>query len=186
MKIFLGVLGDDVLGVTAGIDLIDPVRLADGMPEETTRVAQLFCWLGKKMDFITNDGSYIDERVAPRADPSLSPSTTADTTVESRLSMQSNQTGSDDQTTVMADESFVIDTDSNEEDDRVAVDEGKSMASARFYPSVSSECSRDGPRCIHELEFISRSSSSTNRPDPAVDLVDESHYLLLSLSYRRR
>lgn len=43
MKIFLGVLGDDVLGVEAGLGNLDPMRLADGFPEETCRVAGILC-----------------------------------------------------------------------------------------------------------------------------------------------
>lgn len=160
MKIFLGILGDDVLGITAGIDRIDPVRLADGMPEETTRIAQLFCWLGKRMNYISEDGSFIDARVASRGEAneghgvaSVSPSVTADTTMESRLSIHSSQTESDDQTTVMADESFVLDAESIAEGDEPLVDEGLSTASVGSPRSI--DRSVHEPRCIHELSFIS-------------------------------
>ncbi|KLO06631.1 hypothetical protein SCHPADRAFT_683354 [Schizopora paradoxa] len=170
MKIFLGILGDDVLGIAAGIDRIDPVRLADGMPEETTRVAQLFCWLGKKMNYIAEDGSYIDERVASRAEANenttaanVSPSMTADTTVESRLSIHSNHDESDDQTTVMADESFVLDAESVDEEAAETVEEVQSIHSIDPSPSVSR--SFDEPRCIHEVSF----NSPRNRRNRTVD-----------------
>ncbi|KAL5520070.1 hypothetical protein ACEPAG_1730 [Sanghuangporus baumii] len=56
MKIFIGVLEDDVLGVDVGLGDIDPRRLAEGRRNETLRVTQTLCWLGKRMNYISQDG----------------------------------------------------------------------------------------------------------------------------------
>ena len=57
MKVFLGVLEDDVLGVEVGLDELDPRRLADGEEEEVVYVGEVLCWLGRKWHYITKDGS---------------------------------------------------------------------------------------------------------------------------------
>ncbi|KAL5482677.1 hypothetical protein ACEPAI_9271 [Sanghuangporus weigelae] len=56
MKIFIGVLEDDVLGVDVGLGDIDPRRLAEGRRKELLRVVETLCWLGKRMNYISQDG----------------------------------------------------------------------------------------------------------------------------------
>ncbi|EJC98090.1 uncharacterized protein FOMMEDRAFT_149498 [Fomitiporia mediterranea MF3/22] len=56
MKIFIGVLADDVLGIDVGLGELDPRRLAEGRREEVLRVAEVLCWLGKRMSYISQDG----------------------------------------------------------------------------------------------------------------------------------
>ncbi|KAF9476727.1 hypothetical protein BDN70DRAFT_995458 [Pholiota conissans] len=52
MKIFLGVLETDVLKADVGLSNVDPRRLADGECDEVYFVAELLCWIGRKMGFI--------------------------------------------------------------------------------------------------------------------------------------
>ncbi|KAL5501550.1 hypothetical protein ACEPAH_8810 [Sanghuangporus vaninii] len=56
MKVFIGVLEDDVLGVDVGLSDIDPRRLAEGRRKEFLRVVETLCWLGKRMNYISQDG----------------------------------------------------------------------------------------------------------------------------------
>lgn len=56
MKIVLGVLADDVLGPGApdvGLDAVDPRALADGRTREVRYVAEVLCWLGRRMGCLT-------------------------------------------------------------------------------------------------------------------------------------
>lgn len=45
MKLFLGVLEHDVLGMDAGLSDVDPRRLARGEWEEVVYVAEVLCWI---------------------------------------------------------------------------------------------------------------------------------------------
>ncbi|KAF7795319.1 hypothetical protein EIP86_006475 [Pleurotus ostreatoroseus] len=47
MKIFLGVLENDVLGEDVGLSAVDPRRLAAGEWDEVVFVGEVLCWLGK-------------------------------------------------------------------------------------------------------------------------------------------
>lgn len=63
MKVFLGVLLDDLLVLDVDVD---PQRLADGMPEETTLVARLLYLLADTMELgIHLDGSSAAISIAP-------------------------------------------------------------------------------------------------------------------------
>ncbi|KAK2463736.1 hypothetical protein APHAL10511_004229 [Amanita phalloides] len=46
MKIFLGVLEHDILGMDVGLSDVDPRRLARGSWEEVMYVAKILCWIG--------------------------------------------------------------------------------------------------------------------------------------------
>ncbi|EPT05387.1 hypothetical protein FOMPIDRAFT_1013643 [Fomitopsis schrenkii] len=49
MKIFLGVLENDVIGQDVGLSDVDPRRLARGEWDECVFVGELLCWLGRTM-----------------------------------------------------------------------------------------------------------------------------------------
>jgi len=68
-KIFLGVLETDILRVDVGLSLLDPRRLARGDREEVMFIAELLCWIGRRMKLIKQP-----KRIkAPLADVFLSP-----------------------------------------------------------------------------------------------------------------
>lgn len=48
MKIFLGVLENDIIAMDVGLSDVDPRRLAAGEWDEVVFVGELLCWLGKK------------------------------------------------------------------------------------------------------------------------------------------
>lgn len=52
MKVFLGVLGDDVIGVDIGLAEVDPRRLAYGEWDETIFVGRVLIWIGGELDII--------------------------------------------------------------------------------------------------------------------------------------
>lgn len=52
MKIFLGVLENDVLGQDVGLSDVDPRRLARGEWDECIFVGELLCWLGRTMGML--------------------------------------------------------------------------------------------------------------------------------------
>ncbi|KAI0074132.1 hypothetical protein K474DRAFT_90458 [Panus rudis PR-1116 ss-1] len=55
MKIFLGVLENDVLGEDVGLSDVDPRKLASGEWDEVVFIGELLCWLGKKHGLIPLD-----------------------------------------------------------------------------------------------------------------------------------
>ena len=52
MKIFLGVLETDILQKDVGLSHLDPRKLADGEWEEVLYIAELLCWIGRRMGYI--------------------------------------------------------------------------------------------------------------------------------------
>ncbi|KAF8134743.1 hypothetical protein K438DRAFT_796303 [Mycena galopus ATCC 62051] len=53
IKIFLGVMQNDILQQDLGIGSVDPRRLAGGADEETLYVARLLCWYGRRIGLIS-------------------------------------------------------------------------------------------------------------------------------------
>lgn len=49
MKIFLGVLEHDILGMDVGLSDVDPRRLAKGEWDELVYVAEILCWIGVQL-----------------------------------------------------------------------------------------------------------------------------------------
>ncbi|KAF8329915.1 hypothetical protein F5887DRAFT_105365 [Amanita rubescens] len=49
MKIFLGVLEHDILGMDVGLSDVDPRRLARGEWEDVVYVAEILCWIGTQL-----------------------------------------------------------------------------------------------------------------------------------------
>ncbi|KAH8104746.1 hypothetical protein BXZ70DRAFT_613062 [Cristinia sonorae] len=79
MKIFIGVLENDVLGEDVGLADVDPRKLAEGEWDEVVFVGELLCWLGKKYGIIpvadsnarASGSRHMDEhRVASRSQTS--------------------------------------------------------------------------------------------------------------------
>lgn len=68
MKIVLGVLEDDVLGVDVGLEDVDPRRLAEGEADEVRYVGEVLCWLGRKTGYL-DEISREDERPRMAVDP---------------------------------------------------------------------------------------------------------------------
>ncbi|KZT27483.1 hypothetical protein NEOLEDRAFT_1176881 [Neolentinus lepideus HHB14362 ss-1] len=60
MKIFLGVLENDVIGSDVGLSDMDPRRLAVGEHEELVFVGELLCWVGSKHGLVEVSGSAHD------------------------------------------------------------------------------------------------------------------------------
>ncbi|KAI5118696.1 hypothetical protein M0805_003352 [Coniferiporia weirii] len=111
MKIFIGVLEDDVLGVEIGLGEIDPRRLAEGRRDEVVLVAQVLCWLAKRMNYVSQDGLSVGN-IAPSANttmrepgfggdapPSPSMHSTASTSRGSSLLMHTTRSLGESQTT---------------------------------------------------------------------------------------
>lgn len=75
MKIVLGVLEDDVLGVDVGLENVDPRRLAEGKPDEVRYVGEVLCWLGRKTGYLEELSRMDDEKpkMATRPDSTSSP-----------------------------------------------------------------------------------------------------------------
>jgi len=55
MKIFLGVLETDILQKDVGLSELDPRKLADGEWEEVLYIAELLCWIGRRLGYIPRD-----------------------------------------------------------------------------------------------------------------------------------
>ncbi|KAF8464812.1 hypothetical protein JB92DRAFT_3063844 [Gautieria morchelliformis] len=55
MKVFLGVLEDDVLQTDIGLSEIDPRRLAAGLWDEVVFVGETLCWLGRRQEQIGHE-----------------------------------------------------------------------------------------------------------------------------------
>ncbi|EIN12919.1 hypothetical protein PUNSTDRAFT_131150 [Punctularia strigosozonata HHB-11173 SS5] len=133
MKIFLGVLEDDVLQQDVGLANVDPRRLAEGEWDETVYVGQVLCWLARRRDILPaepEEGPDVDPSTLPRLPlphlQTLSPSTRSTTT-------NSMNTG-------------LSITSSSEE----------TVTTADLQPSEGDEPMDDEnhvpPRCIHEVD----------------------------------
>lgn len=144
MKIFLGVLENDVLGIDVGLSELDPRRLADGEWDEVVYVGELLVWLARKLKVMKSeeDEGRADEAGekgqgdVPARGHERSPSThsTVTNSAQTNLSMEESRANHSD-------------------------------------TSVSSESTttppirRRPPRCIHEVEepsFIIPSHSTSN------------------------
>lgn len=74
MKIVLGVLEDDVLGVDVGLENVDPRRLAEGREEEVRYVGEVLCWLGRKTGYLDELSMEDDKpKMEARGESSRSP-----------------------------------------------------------------------------------------------------------------
>jgi len=89
MKIFLGVLETDILQVDVGLSLLDPRRLARGDREEVMFVAELLCWIGRRMKLIKQP----KRTKTPSADVFLSSSQAREPQSSTPLVAISKQTG---------------------------------------------------------------------------------------------
>lgn len=102
MKIFLGVLEDDIIGFNIGLAEIDPRRLADGKKDEVFYVAKVLCWLGKKMGYISEDGLSVGNVALSKEQhlqPPMSPSLRSSLSVDHRSSLSMLSSPAESQTT---------------------------------------------------------------------------------------
>jgi len=134
MKVFLGILRNDVLQMDAGLSDVDPRKLAAGGLDEVVFVGELLCWLAKQRGLLPPETvetlqDVEDSSVLPKLRTrarSLSTRSTVTNSAHTNLSIQSTNHNSD--TTI------VTDSDS-------------SGGSPVAFTSPSRQ-----PRCIHELE----------------------------------
>ncbi|TBU27150.1 hypothetical protein BD311DRAFT_760887 [Dichomitus squalens] len=156
MKIFLGVLENDVLsGEDVGLSELDPRRVASGEEEEVEFVGELLCWLGRRKGILAGPSKAEDDpppSLPPHARRrATSPSThsTVTSCVHSNLSMV--HTGiADSDTTVssLASEQLTSITHTLPE-----LPSLPPVPPPLLCHSTASESSgRRQPRCIHEIE----------------------------------
>ena len=135
MKVFLGVLENDVLQMDVGLSQVDPRKLAVGEWDEVVFVGELLCWLGKQRGLLPPETVEIlrdveDSSVVPKLRSAhiraQSPSThsTVTNSANTDLSIRSANNNSD--TTIVT-----------------------GSYSSGGSPPVASPRQ---PRCIHELE----------------------------------
>ncbi|GLB34267.1 hypothetical protein LshimejAT787_0111510 [Lyophyllum shimeji] len=135
-KLFLGILETDVLQVDVGLSNLDPRRLANGELEECVYIAELLCWIGRRLGHIVAEDPFeLDDEPPSRAlntgsySPSTSTTATRNTFTTSTFSTTHRR--SDSNTSV---ESF-----------RPSTPIRKSTPQHRSPPF------RSKPRCIHEV-----------------------------------
>lgn len=123
------------------------------------------------MNYIADDGSFVNEHVAPRTAPArlqMSPSSrsslTADTTIESAWSRRSglNDAMSDAQTSIMADESFVANTVTGIDGDFVE-EETQQATQPHTNGNSLDRHSVSSPRCIHEWNALHNPTHDPSR-----------------------
>lgn len=169
MKIFLGVLENDIIAMDVGLSDIDPRKLAAGEWDEVVFVGEILCWLGKKNGFlpIFSHSDFSPRKLRERQSDTkynghvrhLTASSSTHSTTNSHhslFSMTRSMPGGSD-TTVM---SMVSD----------AVNEGPVVQDTSQEEEFSHfshyESQRHRPQCIHEvgeLSFLSQDLSSDSK-----------------------
>ena len=178
MKIFLGVLETDFLQMDVGLSQIDPRRLANGELEDVCFIAELLCWIGRRMKLIkknkksTPPSSLSQCDVPPRSQP-LSPKSqldidaasifqTGSTTTESTRPLHHNMStftsrllDNESSTSITTDPPLLLapfQSDSHHSLHMDEKEEGDAFSLISDIPSASPEPhERDPPRCIHEV-----------------------------------
>lgn len=141
MKIFLGVLENDIIGQDVGLSDVDPRRLACGEWDECVFVGELLCWLGRTMGVLpstsTRSADALPEKFARRGG---TVSSSAHSTVPSNLSLTHPDPAESDTTM----ESIAFEP------------VGESTFVHRPSAPTPTAARRDAPpprpRCIHEVE----------------------------------
>jgi hypothetical protein len=194
MKIFLGVLENDILQMDVGLSEVDPRKLAAGEWDEVVFVGELLCWLGRQSGILTDDapgdklqageeekddeledvfGKALDNTVSSNSRGSAgSPSTRSSMTdsANTGLSMLSGSNRGSD-TTVMSmsfDDARSISPPITPQPAHRAGDHEAPIATAH----------RRRPHCIHELEdetFVLRALRDTST-DETVELDSEADF----------
>jgi len=166
MKVFLGVLENDVLGLDVGLSDVDPRHLAAGVWEEVVFIGELLCWLGKKTGLLDTEDGVVDDRSPERAayvhcskggggfERILSPSTrsTLTNSMNSALSVAGME--DDSNTTVLSDVSDLPDA---------------LRATTTPIESSSDRMHKQTPRCIHEVEdpsFLAHADDDSYDSEP--------------------
>ena len=164
MKIFLGVLENDIIGQDVGLSDVDPRRLACGEWDECVFVGELLCWLGRSMGVLPSTsapgGDALPEKFARRGG---TVSSSAHSTVPSNLSLTHPDPAESDTTM----ESIAFEPI------------GESTFVQRPSAPTPTAARRDAPparpRCIHEIEeptliFIPAAESSVVNGSDASDV----------------
>ncbi|KAA1469641.1 hypothetical protein DENSPDRAFT_773529 [Dentipellis sp. KUC8613] len=159
MKIFLGVLENDVIGIDVGLSDVDPRRLAVGTWDEVVFIGKLLCWLGKQMGLLQTQASFAQDE-PPKISRDVfgfageapsgrtqSPSTrsTLTNSINSALSIEDVE--ADSNTTVLSAVTDIIETP---------------RAVSPSEPNGTFHARR--PLCIHEVEdpsFLHRADSDS-------------------------
>ncbi|KAF8967456.1 hypothetical protein BDZ97DRAFT_1916740 [Flammula alnicola] len=178
MKIFLGVLETDILKADVGLSDLDPRRLADGEQEEVFYVAELLCWIGRRMGMTRKDEVQAEELVLPRPQEilsqasgsslppvrPLSPKSQLDLDAESLFQGGSTVTGSTRRsqrtssflkTSGESDTSLYTGDHQNQSEDEGVYSDDVSDVLSALPPFIKSNAAP--PQCIHEIPSPSNS-----------------------------
>lgn len=169
MKIFLGVLENDVIQDDVGLSDVDPRKLAYGEWDEVVFVGELLCWLGVKMELLKDEEGHYEDPPS-RMDAGLGsregdfPSTSDSASGFVRPgspSVVSSLTASL-QSALFVDTTHDTNTNTTilssiPDDDRTSSPPPPRHAatitiSDLHFPGESSSLYRPAPRCIHEIE----------------------------------
>ncbi|EMD40068.1 hypothetical protein CERSUDRAFT_112281 [Gelatoporia subvermispora B] len=155
MKIFLGVLGNDVIQADVGLSDIDPRRLASGERDEVVLIGEILCWLGMTKGILSEDEArdvatpqparHPQTRRASGRSSAASPSThsTITSTNNTRMSIIHQAAGSVDTsaTSVVSRPPSPL--------PRLGLDE---LTESQSSLSPIAHPVRRRPRCIHEVQ----------------------------------
>ncbi|KAH9948856.1 hypothetical protein B0H21DRAFT_205146 [Amylocystis lapponica] len=161
MKVFLGLLENDVLQMDVGLSEVDPRRLAAGEWSEVVFMGELLCWLGRCAGILPRGvtaagrpgSTVLSENITRDAPPvarprTASPSThsTITTSIHSYLSLsRSAPAGSDTTVLSMASEPHMPLPELGLFDTPAPPTPPEPSTSESFAPPTR-------PRCIHEVE----------------------------------
>jgi len=153
VKVFLGVLENDVIRTDVRLSQVDPRRLASGEWDEVVFVGEILCWLGKTtglLPSLTPDGALEACPVHPQGlgrlypqDRTISPSTqsTVTNTQNSNLSMTRSVLAESDTTVMSVDSEPVL-----------PLPELDVFQAHTYHTLPIYETGVVRPRCIHEVE----------------------------------
>jgi hypothetical protein len=164
MKMFLGVLENDVLRMDVGLSEVDPRKLAAGEWDEVVFVGELLCWLGKQRGLLPPETV---ETLRDVEDSSLVPRLRKGHTRAQSPSTRSTVTNTTATNSANTDLSMQLESVNNNSDTTIMTDSGSSHGS----PSVALGSPLRQPRCIHELDEPSLIvTDGTLDPDQDVSL----------------
>ncbi|THH20597.1 hypothetical protein EW146_g804 [Bondarzewia mesenterica] len=143
MKIFLGVLENDVLGSDVGLSAVDPRCLAVGARDEVVFVGELLCWLGRKTGLLCAGDALQDEAPPERTMFTSAGSATGRMLIPSVHSTLTNS----------VDSSLSVE-DTEAESNTTIVSTTSEVSQTTPHAATAPVHRRNGncPRCIHEIE----------------------------------
>ena len=153
MKIFLGVLETDFLQMDVGISDIDPIRLTDGEWNEVLYIAELLCWVGRRVGLVSASDDDMDVKTpSPPPKRLLSPESQLDLDAEPLYHTDSTITGIER----LSERTFspflkenggdsITSMNTFEDHDEVSLSDTISDVHGFHHPSTHP------PRCIHQV-----------------------------------